>query len=81
MKLNKDKRYIVMGGVMEYMAHLHCEATSEGEALDKWRVAFPDCPERTFLPEVVSLSERPDMTKHWKYDGHRYYSGGYRYSY
>lgn len=77
--MKKDKRYIVMGGLMEYMAHLHCEAESVDDALAKWRAAFPDCPEEAFLPEAVSLAEHPNMAKHWEYDGSRYYSGGYKY--
>lgn len=79
--MEKDKRYVVMGGVMEYMAHLHCIAESEEEALVKWDAAFPTCARAVFLPEAVSLEERSDMAKHWTHDGYRYYSGGYRYTY
>lgn len=72
-------KYIVTGGVMEYMAHLHCLATSKEDALQKWQKAFPDCHSEVFLPEVVDVDERPDMLKHWKWDGYRYYAGAYRY--
>jgi len=77
----KDRRYIVIGGLMEYMAHLHCEADSEEEALAKWDKAFPTCDRRMFEPYALSLAKHSNMVKHWRHDGHRYYSGGYRYSF
>ena len=71
-------RYIIMGGIMEYMAHLHCEAASEKDALEQWEKAFPTCPVATFQPKVSPAIG--DLERHYV-KGHRYYSGGYRYKY
>lgn len=73
------KRYIVMGGFCEYMAHIQCIAHSEFEALEKWNDAFPDCSREVFSPEVCCVDDLPGMEKHWKGNGDRFYSGGYRY--
>lgn len=79
--MKRDNRYIVIGGCLEHMAHLDCTADSEEEALAKWDAAFPDFSRTMFSPEAVSLEKYPDMERHWTYDGDRYYSGGYRYTY
>lgn len=65
------RRFYVFGGVMEYMFYLHCEATSEEDALVQWDRAFPDETRNNCLPRVYPGDPDKEL--------YRYESGGYSY--
>jgi hypothetical protein len=56
---------------MEYMFHIHCEATSEDDALRQWDEAFPDQTRNAMKPRVYSGDPNRAL--------YVYESGGYVY--
>jgi hypothetical protein len=73
-------RFIVMGSVMEYMAHLHIEAADKDAARAAWEDAFTSTEKASMHVSITNLAERPDMVKYWRGNGDRYYSGSYNYN-
>jgi len=64
-------RYYVFGSCMECMFHIHCEATSEDDALRQWDQAFPNCSRDICWPKVYPGDPNEDL--------YVYESGGYIY--
>ena len=65
------KRYIVTGWFCEHVAHFHCLADSETEAVEKWDTAFPDCSREVFRPTAGCVEDSPLLEDLWKGDGWR----------
>jgi hypothetical protein len=64
-------RFYVFGSVMEYTFNLHCEASSEEDALMQWDKAFPKQTRDNCSPKAFPGD--PDKLLY------RYESGGYHY--
>jgi len=73
-------RFIVSGNWCEYIATLHCVATSPEEAMEKWINSFSEEERAGLFVRVIDCDEKTFMLKHWEHDGYRFFSGGYIYN-
>ena len=72
-------RWIVMGGCMETIAHLHILAADKDEALFKWHQHFGERVTGWTVDATNIDIDRPDMARYWENNGYSYYFGGYTY--